>query len=144
MNGVLPFLPVPPYWRVGPLGPGLKSIRHADMSHCLDEDVRGWRMISSLADSGRDRRLLRHHTRSAPPCGVSCGPRACWVRVPADSFLSESGGRRLLFSDLHELRQDVLVMLLEVASYPLVSDQPPQVSPGQHKVEVVGSIRLLD
>lgn len=44
---------------------------------------------------------------------------------PADSSLSESGGRRLLLRDLNHFRQDVFVMLLEVTRDPLVADQSP-------------------
>jgi hypothetical protein len=77
--------------------------QHAPTSHST-WTVRDWLMVSSLADSERVRRLLRHRTRSAPPCGVSCGPRAYWVRVPADSCCCpNSDGRRLLFHDFHEL-----------------------------------------
>ena len=39
-------------------------------------------MVAGLAGSERVRRHSRHHTRSAPSCGVSCGPRAYRVRVP--------------------------------------------------------------
>src|SRR3990167_488726 len=100
-------------------------------------------MISSLADSGRVRRLLRHHTRSAPRCGVSCGPRACWVRVPADSMLSGSGGRRLLFPALQKLGEDVLVMLLQVTCDAIVADQSPLVTFGKHEIEMIGPVGLL-
>jgi len=37
-----------------------------------------------LMGSGRVRRHSHHHARSTPPCGVSCGPRACQVRVPTE------------------------------------------------------------
>ncbi len=104
----------------------------------------GWLMTSSLADSERVRRLLRHHTRSASQCGVSCGPRAYWVRVPADKSLSGSGGRRLLLFDLNEFRQNVLVVLLKVARSPLIADQPADVSFGEHKIEVIGPVGFLD
>lgn len=100
----------------------------------------GWRMASSLADSERVRRLLRHHTRSASPCGVSCGPRACWVRVPADRFLSGSGGRRLLLFDLNQFRPNVLVVLLEVTGDPFIADQSADVSFGEDKIEMIRTV----
>lgn len=122
----------------GPFGPTRRTLAQALKL------ARGWHMVSSLADSERVRRLLRHHTRSASPCGVSYGPRACWVRVPADSLLSGSGGRRLLIFDLNELRQDVFVVLLEVTGDPFIADEPTDVSLGKHEFEMIGAVRLLN
>ncbi len=79
-------------------------------------------MISSLAGSERVRRLLRHRNRSASPCGVSCGPRAYWVRVPADSiYCPDSGSRCLSFRELNEFRSDLSVMLVQVLGDPRIA-----------------------
>ncbi len=51
---------------------------------------------SDLVGSERVRRRPHRLARSAPQCGVSCGPRACRVRVPIGSGrlgCSASGGR---------------------------------------------------
>src|SRR4051812_40238620 len=91
----------------------------------------GWRMISSLADSGRVRRRLRHRTRSAPQCGVSCGPRAFGSGSPR-TLSSESDGRRLLFSKLNQFSQDLLVVPPKVFADVLVCDHAAEVALGQN------------
>ncbi len=63
-----------------------------------------------------------------------------WVRVPADRSLSGSGCRRLLLCDLNKLRENVFVMLLEVTSDPFISDQPADVSLGEHEIEMIRTI----
>lgn len=59
---------------------------------------------------------------------------------PRGQLLSESGGRRLLLRDLNEFRQNVLVMLRQVAGDPLVRNQAAQISLSEHKIEVVGAV----
>jgi len=40
----------------------------------------------------RVRRHPHHRARSAPPCGVSCGPRAYRVRVPIVAIVQAASG----------------------------------------------------
>ena len=70
-------------------------------------------MTADLAGSERVRRHPHHRARSAPLCGVSCGPRAYRVRVP----IAYSSCRRLCYraervdlSDLLKLAEIILLV----------------------------------
>lgn len=63
---------------------------------------------------------------------------------PRGQMLSEAGGRRLLLFDLHQLRQNVFVVLLKVTGDSFIANQTADVSLGEHQIQVIGPIRFLD
>lgn len=90
---------------------------------------------ASLVGSERVRRHPHCRTRSGPPSGVSCGPRACRVRVPIVSErpsplflrLVRPFRRRLrpgqARHDLLELAEDFAVVLFEIADETIILEE---------------------
>jgi len=79
----------------------------------LEGYAHGWHMISSLTDSERVRRRLRHRTRSAPPCGVSSVPalsgRGPYERLRSDQTAVVCCSVSCIDSVMHPSRITLLV-----------------------------------
>ena len=75
---------------------GRKSILLKPMTYMNESGRAVGETSPDLVGSERVRRHSHHRARSAPQCGVSCGPRACRVRVPISpgrlAYSASAGG----------------------------------------------------
>jgi hypothetical protein len=80
------------------------------------------------------------HSAASPAVPALSGPGPHQSLSSHQNILHESGSSRLPFNQLLKFGQDVVVMQRKIPDHPGICEKLPDVSVGQHKIEMIGAV----